>query len=184
MKSLDKYAEKFSSLNAAYREFNFAISKHDQPTLRERIEELIEATTDKYKTFIEDVKKQDKTRELYSLAGANSEQVALPKFSGNTGEDFFTFKKKLLIAFEKNRVPLSDKVEKLRSCLAGQALALVPEKTKEFKIAIEYLEKAYGNPEQVLQCRMSDIKKLGRCPPEVLNGKRNFSWNTLETPET
>ena len=175
MKSLDKYGEKFSSLNKAYREFNFAISKYDQPDLRERIEELLEATTDRYKKFVEDVKNQDKIRELYSLAGANSDQVTLPKFSGNTGEDFFTFKKKLLVAFEKNRVPLSDKVEKLRSCLAGQALALVPEKTKDFKIAIENLEKAYGNPEQVLQSRMSDIKKLGRCPPEVLNSKRNFS---------
>ena len=86
-----------------------------------------------------------------------------------------SFKKKLLLAFDKNRVPVSDKVEKLRASLSGEALALVPEKTKDFIAAMENLEKAYGNTENVLQSRMGDIKKLGRCPPEVLNGKKIFA---------
>ena len=40
-----------------------------------------------------------------------------------------------------------NKVEKLRTCLSGEALSLVPEKTKDFSAAIENLEKAYGNAE-------------------------------------
>ena len=50
----------------------------------------------------------------------------------------------------------------------------MPVKTKEFGVAIENLEKAYGNAEKVLQSRLADIKKLGKCPAEVQNGKRNF----------
>ena len=146
-----------------------------KPDLSDKVEDLMEDTTKRFSQLVKDVREQDKSRELYSLAGANSEQVKLPKFSGSSGEDFLTFKKKLLVAFEKNRVPVSDKVEKLRTCLSGEALALVPEKTKDFSSAIENLEKAYGNAENVLQSRMADIKKLGRCPPEILNGKRNFA---------
>ena len=175
MKNLDKWGEKFSNLNKAYREFTFATSKYMQPDLSDRVEDLMEETSSRYKQLVEDVRKQDKLRELYSLAGANSEQVKLPTFSGNSGEDFFTFKKKLIIAFEKNRVPVADKVEKIRTCLSGEALALVPEKTKDFKAAIENLEKAYGNAENVLQSRIGDIKQLGRCPPEIMNGNRNFA---------
>ena len=99
----------------------------------------------------------------------------MPKFSGAIGENFLEFKNKLILAFEKNRIPVSDKVEKLRTCLSGEALSLVPEKTKDFSAAIENLEKAYGNAENVLQTRVNDIKKLGKCPPEVLNGKKNLS---------
>ena len=175
MKDLDKWGDKFCSLNKAYRGFCFATSKYMQPDMSDKVEELMEDTTVRYKQLVEDVKGQDKSRELYSLAGANSEQVKLPRFSGNPGEDFLTFKKKLLLAFEKNRVPVSDKIEKLRACLSGEALALVPEKSKEFNDAIANLEKAYGNTENVLQSRMLDLKRLGRCPPEILNGKRNFA---------
>ena len=101
-----------------------------KPDLSDKVEDLMEDTTKRFTQLVKDVREQDKNRELYSLAGANSEQVKLPKFSGSSGEDFLTFKKKLLAAFEKNRVPVSDKVEKLRTCLSGEALALVPEKPR------------------------------------------------------
>ena len=109
------------------------------------------------------------------MARSNNEQVKLPKFGGSSGEDFATFKSKLLLAFEKNMVPAADKVEKLRTCLSGPALALVPEKTTDFTRAMEVLADAFGNPERVLSVRMTDIKKLGKCPAEVVNGKRNYS---------
>ena len=122
----------------------------------------------------EAVQEEDKIRELYSLAGPSTEQVKLPKFSGAAGEDFSIFKSKLLLALEKNRVAASDKVEKLRSCLSGQALALVPENTKDFTAALDVLADVFGNPEKVLAVRMSDLKKLGKCPPKTLNGKWNY----------
>ena len=95
MQSLDKWSERYQSMNKAYREYNMATSKYQRTDLHDRVEEVIEETTVKYKKVVEQVRQQDKQRELYSLAGSNSEQVKLPKISGSQGEDFFTFKKKL-----------------------------------------------------------------------------------------
>ena len=175
MQKLDRWSERFQTMNKGYREFNMATSKYKRVDLSDRVEEVIEAVTTKYTKVVKEVRDEDKKRELYSLAGSNSEQVRLPKFSGSQNEDFFTFKRKLVSAFEKNRVPVEDKVEKLRSCLSGEALSLVPEKTGSFTSAMEVLEKAYGNSERVLQVRMEEIKRLGKCPPEILNTRRNFS---------
>ena len=58
-----------------------------QTDLSGKVEDLMEDTTKRYKKMVEDIKEQDKSRELYSLAGANAEQVKLPKFSGRSGED-------------------------------------------------------------------------------------------------
>ena len=175
MQKIEKWADKFQSMNKAYREYNLATSKHKRADLGEKVEQVIEELTEKYNKVVKEVREQDKNRELYSLAGSNSEQVKLPKFSGSPGEDFFSFKNKLYLAFEKNRVPVEDKVEKLRSSLSGEALSLVPEKTINFAAAIEVLEKAYGNSERVLQVRMDEIRRLGKCPAEIVNDKRNFS---------
>ena len=106
MQSLDKWNGTYQSMNKAYREYNIATSKYQRLDLYDRVEEVIQETTTKYKKVVEQVRQQDRQRELYSLAGSNSEQVKLPKFSGSQGEDFFTFKRKLCSAFKKNRVPL------------------------------------------------------------------------------
>ena len=175
MKSLEKWGQKFAELNKAHREFVLATSTYMMPNESDKVEEIIEDTTKKYKDVTTAIENEDKMRELYSLAGSNKEQVKLPKFGGSAGEDFSTFKSKLLLAFEKNMVPASDKVEKLRTCLFGDAIALVPEKTSDFLRAMDILADAFGNPERVLSVRINDIKKLGKCPPEVVNGKRNYS---------
>ena len=113
---------------------------------------------------------QDKKRELYSLVGTPSETVRLPKFAGSLGEDFATFKSKLLVALEKNRVANSDKIEKLRSCLSGQALALIPEKTKDFDAALKVLADAFGDAEKVLSAQINELKKHRKMP------SRKFEW--------
>ena len=93
-------------MNKAYRDYNMATSKYKRADLHDRVEEVIEEITTKYNSVVKLVRDEDKTRELYSLAGSNSEQVRLPKFSGRQSEDFFTFKKKLLSAFEKCHLDL------------------------------------------------------------------------------
>ena len=75
---------------------------------------------------------------------------------------------------EKNRVPVSDKIEKLRNCLSGQALALVSEKRKDFSSALKVFSDAFGNPMKVLAVKIAEIKKLGKCPVDTSNGKPNF----------
>ena len=39
-----------------------------QPDLSDKVEDLMEDTTQRYKKMVEDIKEQDKSRELYSLA--------------------------------------------------------------------------------------------------------------------
>ena len=59
--------------------------------------------------------------------------------------------------------------------MSGPALSLVPEKTSDFTKALETLNDAFGNPERILTVRIGELKKVGKCPPEILNGKRNFA---------
>ena len=131
----------------------------------------IQSKTRRYKEVTAAIEEEDKLRELYSLAGNKKEQVEMPKFGGGVREDLSTFKAKLLLAFEKNMVSAADKVEKLRACLSGAALALVPEKTHDFNKALKILKDAFENPERALAARLGDIKKpeneLGKCPPET-----------------
>ena len=96
----------------------------------EKVEEIIEKTSDLYSSVTKDVKEQDKQRELYSLVRSEADHVKLPKFGGSLGEDFAAFKSKLLLALEKNWVPVSHKVEKLLTCISVQASALVSGKKR------------------------------------------------------
>ena len=137
MKSLDKWALTYNNLNRAYREFSVAVATYPLPDISTQVETTMQNIIARYDEVTTAVRKEDTDRELYSLAGSVTELVKLPRFGGTPGEDFSTFKTKLTTALEKNRVPVSDKVEKLRSCLTGQALALVPEKTKDFTAALE-----------------------------------------------
>ena len=174
MKSLDKWALTYNNLNRAYREFSVAVATYPLPDISTQVETTMQNIIARYDEVTTAVRKEDTDRELYSLAGSVTELVKLPRFGGTPGEDFSTFKTKLTTALEKNRVPVSDKVEKLRSCLTGQALALVPEKTKNFTAALEVLCNAFGNPEKVLAVKIADLKKLGKCPQETINGKLNY----------
>ena len=128
MKGLKKWSVKFDDLNKAHREYTLATSDYMMPNESQNVEEVMQEITKKYKYVMAAIQNEDKTRELYSLAGSNKEHVKLPKFAGAAGEYFATFKSKLLLAFEKNMTPSADRVESLRSCLSGAALALVPEK--------------------------------------------------------
>ena len=65
-----------------------------------------------------------------------------------------------MLGLEKNRVAATDKIEKLRSCLSGQALALVPEKSKDFDAAMKVLADAFGDSEKVLAARINELKSL------------------------
>ena len=117
IESQEKWSLSYDNLNKAHRNFKLAISKFPLADITEKVEEIIQKTSDLYSSVTKDVKEQDKQRELYSLVGSEADNVKLPKFGGNLGEDFAAFKSK------KNWVPVSDKVEKLHTYSSGQALA-------------------------------------------------------------
>ena len=88
---------------------------------------------------VEAVEKEDTSRNLYTLHKDIGSKLEYPKFSGKFSECFLKFKEKMERAFKANRVPLVDQVDKLRENLSGFALSLVPETTKDIKIAFEAL---------------------------------------------
>ena len=136
MKSQDKWAQRYNDLHKAHRAFSVATSTYLLSEETEKVEDIMQEMIEKYSEVTKAIQEEDKKRELYSLVGDSTEQVKMPRFSGVAGEDFTTFKSKLMLALEKNRVAAADKIDKLRSCLSGQALALVPEKTKDFNAAL------------------------------------------------
>ena len=122
------------------------------------------------------IKSEDDSRALYTLDSNKHELVKYPTFQGLDNEDFNLFKTKVEKAFETNRVIMSDRVSKLRSCLRGNALSLVPESSvKSISDAWTALEAAYGAPERLMRSKKEAISKLGLIPKENSGkGQPNF----------
>ena len=77
---------------------------------------------------------------------------------------------------------MSDRITKLRSCLKGNALSLVPESSvKSIDDAWSALESAYGSPERLMRNKKEAITKLGIIPKEnsgkgLPNFKNQITW--------
>ena len=70
----------------------------------------------------------------------------------------------------------TDRIAKLRSCLKGNALSLVPESSvKNIDDAWAALEAAFGSPERLMRSKKDAISKLGYIPKENSGkGQPNF----------
>ena len=76
-------------------------------------------------------------------------------------------------AFDQNRVSRADQLYKLRESLRGQAKRMVPEDiTEDIDKAWEALDKAYGDPNRLVNHRKKALVKLGPIPKK--NGKGGF----------
>ena len=117
---------------------------------------------------------QDNHRELYTFDSANKDLMKLPTFEGKEYEDYADFKEKAEKAFAHNRVSRADKLDKLRSCLRGQAKKLVPiSLTGDVDKAWEVLNKAFGDPVILMASKKDALKKLGPMPKENAKGGHN-----------
>ena len=108
---------------------------------------------------------EDNLRELYSLDINKPDPIKLPTFSGLEGEDYLDFKEKILKGFVQNRITRADKLAKLRECLKGDALKLVPESTTgDIDVAFATLDKAYGKTIRVVRYKREQLFRLGFQP--------------------
>ena len=106
------------------------------------------------------IKGEDDNRALYTLDSTKHEHVKYPTFQGLESEDYALFKSKVEKAFETNRVIKTDRIAKLRNCLKGNALTLVPESSvKNIDDAWVALEAAYGSPERLMRSKKDAISK-------------------------
>ena len=133
MKDLNTIELKFQRVNQAHRDFNIANADFPMSENYAEVKSEMSYLPLNYKNFVKRVMDEDQKRCLYSRLGASTENVDLPKFSGTAKEDFFTFENKLRRALENNQVSKQDRIEKLRSCLSGLALSLVPERATDFE---------------------------------------------------
>ena len=109
---------------------------------------------------------EDNIRALYTLdITPVTDPVKLPKFSGKEGEDFHQFREKMNRGFIQNRTSTADQILKLRECLSGAALALVPESTvTTINEAWAVLKKSYGDAYRIIKYRKEELLKVGKFP--------------------
>ena len=169
-KSLDK-------ITLMFREAKDIVAGNDIPEYDVKLvdaEYLLDDVNNCFKEAYTSLMEQDNERELYTFDSVNKDLIKLPTFGGKEGEDFKDFKDKVKKAFMQNRVTKADKLDKLRSCLHGNALGLVPiSLTGNIDKAWEALDNAYGDPVRLLSFKMNALRELGPMPKQ--NSKGGFN---------
>ena len=110
---------------------------------------------------------EDLRRQLYSLDTSNrGEQVRWPCFSGDSGEDFFKFRREFYDAAKENKTSLKNQITKLRENLKGYARSLIAASITDITKAMEILEKACGDAMDVVNHRVNNLLKVGSWPQD------------------
>ena len=121
------------------------------------------------------VNEDEEVRGLFTLESNRGQMLKYPEFSGELCQDFTAFKEKMLIRFRRNKICKGDQLDKLRECLKGQALRLVPHSIKRIEDAWNTLNNAFGDPKCILQHRLSQLKQLGQYDDQK-NYKRKVEY--------
>ena len=125
-----------------------------------------------FDTYVKDLEEEDATRALFTLDTTAGEKVKWPKFSGEIDENFAKFKEKFEHAAKLNKTSRTVQLTKLRECLSGYPLTLVPETTLNVHIAFTRLSQLYGNVSRVLAFQKKKLAEMGPYPSD----------NTLDSP--
>ena len=123
------------------------------------------------------IENEDNIRALFTLdITPVTDPVKLPKFAGKEGEDYHLFREEVQRGFVQNRTPKADQLLKLRECLSGAALTLVPKSTvTAIDEAWAVLKKSYGDAYRVIKFRKEELMKVGKIPK--LNEKMKGGYN-------
>ena len=115
----------------------------------------------RFEAYVISLEKEDQERALYTLDKTAAESVKWPKFSGALHEDFSKFKEKFEHAAKLNKTSKTVQLAKLRECLSGYPLSLVPETTADITTAFTVLTQLYGNVSRVLAFQQKKLAELG-----------------------
>ena len=173
MKEISNWEKMMSRLKKEAREVEIIVkgnSLADTQGMVQTMQVLMTKTEKCMDNSIKQVQYLDSSRNLNTLGTKRVELVKLPQFSGKSGEDFVTFKKKMEKAFSSNRIPTDDQVEKLCENLRDGAKLVVPDGTDDVERAWDILQAAYGGEDKVMQNRKDKLSSLGSLPEAgVLN---------------
>ena len=174
MSNVKVWEKKLEKIVALYREAEDILSAEgvltrDVPEVAEAGKSL-RALDTLFREVQHAVEYEDRSRELYTDSPASTEKVDYPVFEGRKDECLQDFLEQLDRAFAVNKVTREDKVRKLRKCLSGHALSLVPESLKEIETALQNLSDAFGDATQLMRHRIDSLKKLGKLPKNNAKG--------------
>ena len=174
MQNLKRWERTVARMTSNFLEYdNFAdLSDDEERPIARKEFDFVKKWYDDEKEGLEH---EDEVRELYTNLTVAGEKLDYPKYSGVEGEDYDKFTEKLEKVFKHNKVAKVDQLDKLRKCLTGKALALVPETTEGIEKALATLKAAFGDPEQILAHRLKKLKTFGDMPTEKKGNVNLFS---------
>ena len=169
MRNIDKWKKEMNKIIETKREFKIMVEKNqftedDVPI--SQVEGVVKDLKADMDAAILSIENEDNIRALYTLdITPVTDPVKLPKFSGKEGEDFHLFKEEMERGFIQNRISRADQILKLRECLSGPALALVPKSTvTTVDEAWSVLKKSYGDAYRIIKFRKDELIKVGKLP--------------------
>ena len=128
------------------------------------LESEIEEFDEKFEDVMIELRREDKSRNLFTLEERPASLMEYPLFGGKDWQCYFQYEEKMIRALKINKVPLIDQVAKIRESLSGHPLDLIPESMKLAKVAFQTLRSRYGDEERVLALRLKELKKSGKRP--------------------
>ena len=189
MKKIKIWKEDLGKIVKAWRDIDELlivsnIPERNRPSEATEAKQLVDDLQKMFSDTKAEIETEDLKRNLYSLDISSNAKVNYPAFEGKDDEDWEDFKVKLEKALVDNRVRASDKCDKLRSCLRGHAIKLVPSSQSDFTAAMAALEKSFGDSSRLLQFKVKSLNTLGKIPrsDDWKGGKSAVEWYlNLET---
>ena len=160
-KALDRISDIYQDFQCKTAVYRLSSQEHTE------VSAAFKRTKDSFISLVSVAEDQDQKRQLFSLDTSNKgEQVKWPTFSGESGEDFFKFKKEFLDAAIQNKTSTKNQITKLKENLKGYAKSLVPPSITDIKRALEILEHACGDSMKVVQHRVEKMMSVGPWPSD------------------
>ena len=182
MRKIEKWRKEMNKIIETKREFNVLVEKNqftdeDDEINKEQVEREVQDLKEDLDAAILSIENEDNIRALYTLdITPVADPVKLPKFAGKEGEDFHLFKEEMEKGFIQNRIPTADQLLKLRECLSGAALTLVPKSSvTTIAEAWSVLKKSYGDVYRVIKYRKDELMNVGKIPKVNDRNKGGYS---------
>ena len=170
--------QKVLEMSRELKEITFEHNMTEEEIAANYQESVVATLSEDIKNVIANIEREDDRRALFTLDKAKTDPVKLPVFEGKDSEDFMKFKDEIKRGFVINRICRADQLAKLRECLRGYPLKLVPESTvTKIEAAWDVLDQAYKDPTRVMRYKWGELLKLQYLPKESPKGYKNqIEW--------
>ena len=179
-----KYMRELGDLKLAVAQFYADIKEFKEHTViyqltedkHQNVEYFQLNVESKFDSYVKYLEQQDVDRALFTMETAPGKKVKWPKFSRDIEENFAKFKEKFELAAKHNRTSRTVQLAKLRECLSGYPLSLVPDTTPDIFAAFNKLTQLYGNDSRVLAFQKKKLSELGPYPSGTDNPRKKMEW--------